>query len=56
MLLARFGSYLTKNATYGVAKGISLNSDIALRVEILEDRGLGTCLPQLGKGLSSVGS
>ena len=56
MPLARFSSHLTKNATYDVARGVSLDSDMALQVEMLEDRGLGKRLPQLGKGLSNVGS
>ena len=56
MLLARFWSHLTKNATYGVSWGVSLDSNMALKVEMLEDRDLSKRLPQLGKSLSSVGS
>ena len=39
--MAHFWTYLTKNATYDVAKGISFDFNIAHRVEILEDWGLG---------------
>ena len=56
MLLASFETHLTKNATYGVARGVSLNSDMAPRVKMSEYLGLGKRLPQLGKGLSSVKS
>ena len=56
MLLARFWSHLTKNTTYSVAKDAIFNSNIALKVEILEDRGLDKCLPQLSKDLSSIRS
>ena len=56
MLLARFWSHLTKNATYGVARDVSFDSDMAIRVKMLEDQGLGKRLPQLGKSSSSVGS
>ena len=56
MLLARFWSHLTKNSTYSIARGVSFDLDIALRVEMLEDQGLSKCLPQLGKSLSSIES
>ena len=56
MLLAHFWSYLTKNATYGIDRGVSLDSDMALQVEMSEDWDLGKRLPQLGKGSSSVKS
>ena len=56
MLLVGFGSYLTMNTTYVIARDVNLNSDISLRVKILNDQGLDKRLSQLGKGLSSVGS
>ena len=37
MLLAYFWSYLTNNVTYSIAKGVSFNSNIALKVKMLED-------------------
>ena len=56
MLVAYFWSHLIKNITYGVARSISLNSDIAFRVEILEHWGLDKDFSQLGKGLFSIKS
>lgn len=53
MLLVYFGIYLTKNATYGIAKSINLNSNIVFKVKILENQGFDKCSPQLGKNLSN---
>ena len=47
---------MTKNPTYDIAKGLSLNSDMALRVKMSKDRSLDKRLPQLGKGLFSIRS
>ena len=56
MPLAHFWSHLTKNATYGIARVISFDSNIVLKVKMFKDWGLDKYLPQLGKDLSSVGS
>ena len=56
MLLTGFWSYLMKNTIYGIARSISFNLDVALKVKMLEDWGLIKCLPQLDKGLSSIKS
>ena len=56
MPLAYFWSYLTKNATYSVARGVSFDSNIVFRVEMLEDKGLSKHLLQLGKGSSNIES
>ena len=41
MPLTRFCNHLTKNTTYGIVRDISLDLDLALRFENLEDWGLG---------------
>ena len=56
MLLAHFLTLPIKNATYGIARGIGLNSDIMLMIKMLDNQGFGKYLPQLGKSLSSVRS
>ena len=56
MILARFWSYLTKKAIYGIAKDVSLDLDMAVIVEISEDCGLSKRLSQLGKSSSSIRS
>ena len=56
MPLAHFRSHLTKNNTYSIAKDISFDSDIALRIQILTDWGLYKRLPQLSKDSYSVRS
>ena len=54
MLLAYFRTHLTKTATYGVAKGISLNLNLALNVKISKDWVLvNTCLNWLTGHLAS---
>ena len=51
-----FLSHLSKNAIYGIARGVSLDLDIALKVKILEDWCLGKSLPQLDKDSFSIRS
>ena len=38
-------SYLTKNATYSIAKDIDFNINIVIKVEILENQCLSKYLP-----------
>ena len=56
MPLACFQSHLTTNTTYGVAKSVSFDYDIALTVKILEDQGLGKRFSQLYRSLYSIES
>ena len=52
--LAHFCDYLTKNATYGIARNVSFDLDMALRVKISNNWGLGKHLSRLSKNSSSI--
>ena len=49
-------SQLTENPTHSIALSIRFISDMTLQIKMILYRGFNKCLPQFGKGPSSVGN